>query len=442
MSLKRRFLLSVATPLALVAACTAPQRSEAEAPTNGHPPAPGQPITEAEATQLDPQSAEFQRRFELYRSMYGEPVQEIEGPTGGGAWLFEKGVLLPYGPATALVSAPGSLHDWTLYGPNHAFEDWALDQARQAGATQQDIDTTREALGGANPVSSWITGPDYAASAALDRSTGAAQQGSHPIFTIYYSPMRDCGGASAGGATSQADYERVNQLVADNTVTAALIVLEPDLLGFLAQGGCPVSEQQETVMQSLRDAIAIHKRAQPETRIYVSVSNWSDGTLNEAHLTQQAELLNQLGVGTEGGPDGFAVDISGDRTNEEMIEVGEYVSARTNGANFITETGRNGAGPQQNVLDDPGRAIGMPPNPMSFSPNHAGSVWGKNQAERDGNFPAIEGCMDTAGTICFRLAAQLVENTPSERALDAVFTPSGASLTFDSGRQLILQPSP
>ena len=72
--------------------------------------------------------------------------------------------------------------------------------------------------------------------------------------------------------------------------------------------------------------------------------------------------LNEVGVDRARG---FSLNTANFFTTEEEIGYGEAVSTLTNGANYVIDTSRNGAGP---APDDPlywcnpsGRALGVPP---------------------------------------------------------------------------------
>jgi endoglucanase len=83
--------------------------------------------------------------------------------------------------------------------------------------------------------------------------TRAEKYGTTPVFVTYDIPNRDCGGESAGGAESDAEYLEWNQLVVDNIRGhRAVILVEPDSVGHIST--CP--EQAVDRTDTLRAAVA------------------------------------------------------------------------------------------------------------------------------------------------------------------------------------------
>ncbi|HZQ81002.1 MAG TPA: glycoside hydrolase family 6 protein [Gaiellaceae bacterium] len=86
------------------------------------------------------------------------------------------------------------------------------------------------------PRAVWLTGGTAAATSKQIKETlvEAALERAVPVFVVYDIPGRDCGGYSAGGAQTTADYEAyIDAVSAAIGKTQAVVLLEPDALANL-----------------------------------------------------------------------------------------------------------------------------------------------------------------------------------------------------------------
>jgi endoglucanase len=117
--------------------------------------------------------------------------------------------------------------------------------------------------------------------------------------------------------------------------------------------------------------------------------------------------LNEVGVDRARG---FSLNTANFFTTEE-IGYGEAVSTLTNGANYVIDTSRNGAGP---APDDPlywcnpsGRALGVPPTTETAGTHADAYLWIKRPGESDGTCGRGE---PSAGRFIDQYAIDLARN--------------------------------
>lgn len=236
------------------------------------------------------------------------------------------------GPAPVPTSALAGTQLWT--DP----EGHAAQQSRAfAAAGRPDLVEALEPLAG-QPVATWLTGSDedpYAA--ARDATTSAAVAGRTATLVVYDLPGRDCGQFSAGGATGPDAYLGwVGSLAAGIEDRAAVVVLEPDAVAHAVEGcggGAAVEERYRT----LSSAVDVLQR-QPGVSLYLDAGNasWIDD------VDRLAAALRVSGVERA---DGFALNVSNFETTGASSAYGRKLSDRLDGARFVVDTSRNGAGP-------------------------------------------------------------------------------------------------
>jgi endoglucanase len=104
---------------------------------------------------------------------------------------------------------------------------------REAGRTN-DADLVAQMV--ATPQAVWVTkGEPKDARHAVQRAVAlATSQNAIAVLVAYNIPGRDCGGLSAGGALTTADYKAWIDGFADGIANSkAIVILEPDGLGLL-----------------------------------------------------------------------------------------------------------------------------------------------------------------------------------------------------------------
>lgn len=187
------------------------------------------------------------------------------------------------------------------------------------------------------PTGIWFSGQHPDVFTEAERvTTAAAEAGQVPLLVLYNVPNRDCDLFSAGGAASIDDYlDWVGSLAAGIGDRPAVVVLEPDAVA-QAFDGCLTTVSAEERFATLREAVRILER-QPATTVYLDAGNsaWVQD------VDGLADALRRSGVAEA---DGFALNVSNFQTTEDSTRYGRELSRLLDGAHFVIDTSRNGAG--------------------------------------------------------------------------------------------------
>ncbi|MGY4711490.1 glycoside hydrolase family 6 protein [Mycolicibacterium sp. CBM1] len=227
------------------------------------------------------------------------------------------------------------------------------------------------------PQAYWM---DQLSTPAVDAKYISAAQaaGTIPLLALYGIPHRDCGSFAAGGFGSGDAYRGwINTVAADIGGGPAAIILEPDAL---AMADCLSGDQRQERFDLIRYAVDTLS-ANPATAVYVDAghSRW-------VGADEMAARLNQVDIGKARG---FSLNTANFFTTDEEIGYGEAISGQTNGAHYVIDTSRNGAGP---VEGDPlywcnpvGRALGVAPTTDTGNGHIDAFLWVKRPGESDGS---------------------------------------------------------
>ena len=156
------------------------------------------------------------------------------------------------------------------------------------------------------------------------------------MLALYGIPHRDCGSFAAGGFGSADAYRGWIDGVASAIGSGpAAIILEPDAL---AMADCLSGDQRQERFDLMRYAVDTLTR-NPATAVYIDAghSRWMSAE-------EMAGRLNEVGVGKARG---FSLNTANFFTTDEEIGYGEAISGLTNGAHYVIDTSRNGAGPAE-----------------------------------------------------------------------------------------------
>jgi endoglucanase len=226
------------------------------------------------------------------------------------------------------------------------------------------------------PQAYWM---DQLSTPAVDAKYIAAAQGAGttPILALYGIPHRDCGSFAAGGFGSAAAYRAWIDGVASAVGSGpAAIILEPDAL---AMADCLSADQRQERFDLMSYAVDALTR-NPATALYVD-----GGHSRWVSADDMAARLNQVGVGKARG---FSLNTANFFTTDEEIGYGEAISGLTNGAHYVIDTSRNGAGPTDDALywcNPSGRALGTPPTTATAGAHADAYLWVKRPGESDGS---------------------------------------------------------
>lgn len=207
---------------------------------------------------------------------------------------------------------------------------------------------------------------------------GAQAAGATPVLALYAIPHRDCGSYAAGGFATAADYRQwIDGVASGLGGLPAAIILEPDAI---AMAGCLSPDQRQERFDLLRYAVDTLTR-DPAAAVYID-----GGHPRWLSVDQLAAGLNEAGVDKARG---FSLNTTNYYTTDEGIGYGEAVSGLTNGAHYVIDTSRNGAGPAPDDslswCNPSGRALGIPPTTDTAGAHADAYLWIKRVGESDGS---------------------------------------------------------
>jgi len=321
------------------------------------------------------------------------------------------------------------------------------------GAIKQGIDLLRKGrvrdalLIGAmelKPRAVWITQgtPAEARKEVRETVVRAALQRAVPVLVAYNIPGRDCGGLSAGGALTTADYEAwIDGFASGLGSREAIVILEPDGLGLLPSNcGGPNPSYPFTDAQRYDELnYAVDRLGQAGATVYL------DGT--HSHWLSVGDIsLRLVNAGVQRAR-GFFLNVSNFRATPDGLRFGTWISQCIAFANnpdeggwrlghydwcasqyfspfgpvnpddistwhytddwfaanlgtaqptthFVVDSSRNGQGPwtppagkypdPQDWCNPPGRGLGLPATANTGNPLADALLWVKVPGESDG----------------------------------------------------------
>ncbi len=248
------------------------------------------------------------------------------------------------------------------------------------------------------PTAYWM---DHISTPAVDAKYIATAQaaGTMPILALYGIPNRDCGSYAAGGFGSAGSYRAwIDGVAAAIGTGPAAVILEPDALAMI---DCLSPGQQQERLELIGYAVDTLTR-NPATAVYVDAghSRWVAADV-------MAGRLNQVGVQKARG---FSLNTANFFTTEESMGYGQAISGMTNGAHYVIDTSRNGAGPVEGDdlywCNPSGRALGVAPTTATGNPTVDAFLWVKRPGESDGSCRGAP----SAGTFVSQYAIDLARN--------------------------------
>ncbi|OAT69015.1 1,4-beta-glucanase [Mycobacteroides immunogenum] len=248
------------------------------------------------------------------------------------------------------------------------------------------------------PQAYWM---DNVSSPSVDAKYISAAQasGATPVLALYAIPHRDCGSFAAGGFGSADAYKGwIDGVASAIGAGPAVVILEPDAL---AMADCLSGGQRQERFDLMRYAVDTLTR-NPATALYIDGghSRWVSADV-------MAARLNEVGVSKARG---FSLNTANFFTTDEEIGYGDAISGMTNGAHYVIDTSRNGAGPTADALywcNPSGRALGTAPTTATASPNADAYLWVKRPGESDGSCDRGD---PRAGTFVNQYAIDLARN--------------------------------
>lgn len=206
--------------------------------------------------------------------------------------------------------------------------------------------------------------------------SAAADANSLPVLIAYNIPFRDCGGYSAGGATTPEAYRSwIQSFAAGIGSREAVVILEPD---GLASMDCLSATDQVTRLSLLSQAVYTLK-LNSKTLVYIDAGN--------AHWISASQMADRLWSAGIGEADGFALNTSNFITTSDNTAFGNTLSSMVGNKHFVIDTSRNGLGPTSDYqwCNPSGRALGAKPTANTGNAQTDAFLWLKVPGESDGN---------------------------------------------------------
>jgi endoglucanase len=301
--------------------------------------------------------------------------------------------------ATAAVT--GSLPASTVFytNPNSNVKQWI---AANPGDSREPVIAAKIA---SQPQATWFTtyNPTTIQSQVSAIASAAAAKGQVPILVAYDIPNRDCGGASAGGAPTIANYETwISNFAAGLGSATAIVLVEPDSL---ALQSCLSSSDASARDAAIAYAGQVLHADDPNVKVYFDGghSDWNPAA-------QQAAVLKAADVTTDAN--GVFTNVSNFEWTNDELYYGQQILADIGDSNLhlVIDTSRNGVGPDNTWCDPSGRALGLDPTANTGYSYVDAFLWVKPPGESDG-------CADKAGTfdpaLAYALATNPAAGTPS-----------------------------
>jgi endoglucanase len=306
------------------------------------------------------------------------------------------------GTALTMSSASAGTLSGSLYrDPNGASVRWVA-----ANPNDSRMPQIRDRIA-SQPASRWFTNPDLTTT-QTDVSTyiNAANAANQvPVMSLYAIPNRDCGGASAGGATTMTQYQQWISTIAQRLGNRlVVIILETDSIALQT---CLNASDLAARNQALTSAVQTLKSGNASAKVYLDGGHSAWNSAGD-----QANRLRAAGIQFA---DGFYTNVSnfqstGNETNYGANIISSLNAAGVTGKRQIIDTSRNGGAAGDWCADDnTDRRIGTYPTLNTGNANIDGLLWIKPPGEADG-------CAFTAGSFQASLAFSLstgVANPPS-----------------------------
>jgi len=291
-------------------------------------------------------------------------------------------------PGSKALAVTGSLAANTQFyvNPNSNVAQWV---AANSGNADEPVIAKDIA---SQPQATWFTTYNPTAIEAQVSSLASAASAVHqvPVLVAYDIPNRDCGGASAGGAPTIADYETwISNFAAGLGSATAIVLVEPDSL---ALQSCLSSADASARDGAIAFAGHVIRTDDPNAKVYFDGghSNWNPAA-------QQAAALEAADVTTDAN--GVFTNVSNFEWTNDELYYGQQIltDIGDSSLHLVIDTSRNGTGPANTWCDPSGVSLGMDPTANTGYSYVDAFLWVKPPGESDG-------CAAAAGTFVPSLA--------------------------------------
>lgn len=211
------------------------------------------------------------------------------------------------------------------------------------------------------------------------------------VLAVYGITDRDCTGRHSAGGLPPEAYRAWIDDIADEVHGDVAVILEPDALAS-APACARVSERTSLLAES------VDRLDDAGATVYLDAghSNWvPPGAM--------ADLLEAAGIERARG---FATNVANFRPESAERSYAERVSSELDGAHYVIDTSRNGAGTADDWCNPPEQALGREPEVVDDDTALDAYLWIKPPGESDGAC----GGGPAAGTWWPERALELAEN--------------------------------
>ncbi|GLZ82099.1 hypothetical protein Afil01_69060 [Actinorhabdospora filicis] len=230
--------------------------------------------------------------------------------------------------------------------------------------------------------------------------TDAQNAGKTPILAAYNIYGRDCGGYSAGGPLTAADYEKwIRGFATGIGNRPAMVILEPDAVAQMID--CGMSEADKTTRRNLLTFATQQLAAKaPQAWTYLDAGN--DGWIAPAAMAQG---LKESGIANVRG---FAVNVSNYKSTARSEDYGTRVNAALpTPKKFVVDTSRNGGSTVDgDWCNARGAKLGTPSGPGTGAAEFL--LWVKFPGDSDGECTHTGHSDPKAGEFSTALAKALI----------------------------------
>ncbi|HEY2674955.1 MAG TPA: glycoside hydrolase family 6 protein [Rugosimonospora sp.] len=286
-----------------------------------------------------------------------------------GAWFAT-------GPASA-----GSISGSLYRDPNSQVARWVA-----ANPNDSRTPVIRDKVA-SQPAAYWLSSFNpTTVQSEVSTFVGAASAANQiPVLSVYEITNRDCGGASAGGAPSLAQYQTwISSFTAGLGGRQVIVVLETDAIALQT---CLSASDVTARDQALATAVQTIKAADSGAKVYLDGghSAWNSAS-------DQANRLKAAGIQYA---DGFFTNVSNFNSTANEAAYGRSIISTLNGLGVpgkhqVIDTSRNGGASGDWCADDnTDRRIGQYPTTNTGDANIDAYLWVKPPGEADGcSYPA------------------------------------------------------
>ncbi|MFE1250248.1 glycoside hydrolase family 6 protein [Streptomyces sp. NPDC058735] len=291
----------------------------------------------------------------------------------------------------ASAANPTTLTSGFYVNPNSSPAAWAADHPTDSRAASIQTNIA------SRPIARWF-GTGSTGNAVASYIGQADSRDKLPVVVAYNLPGRDaCGGESAGGAGSVAEYKTwISTFAAAVADRPAVVVIEPDALGdFSCMTKAAITER----LDMLNYATRMFQQKAPNAWTYLDGGN--------AGWTSAATMADRLAAAGVANVRGFSVNVSNYYSTSASLTYAKAVVADLGGtSHFVIDTSRNGKGSNGEWCNPAGRKLGTPPQTGGGADM---LLWIKTPGNSDGTCgtaPTVP-----AGTFSPDLAVHLINGT-------------------------------